>query len=68
MIFEQIETENLSKKIIDQFLKAIAKRELKPGDKLPSLNNLSKIFNVSRGIVRESIKSLENIGDRKSVV
>lgn len=62
MAFESIETENLSKKIIDQFLKAIAKRELKPGDKIPTLNNLSKIFNVSRGIVRESIKSLENIG------
>lgn len=62
MVFESIETENLSKKIIDQFLRAIAKRELKPGDKIPTLNSLSKIFNVSRGIVRESIKSLENIG------
>ena len=62
MVFEKIENENISSRIINQFLDAIAKKKLKPGDKIPTESKLADLFNVSRGIVRESIKSLENIG------
>ena len=41
---------------------SIRNNELKPGDKLPSEMELTKFFNVSRGTVREALKSLENFG------
>ena len=40
----------------------IAKGELNPGDQLPAEETLSQIHNVSRGTVREAIRTLANEG------
>jgi DNA-binding FadR family transcriptional regulator len=45
--------------IIDQILDAIKKGELKPGDALPSENELVRAFDVGRTSVREALAGLE---------
>ena len=46
---------------IAEYLKATA-RELAPGSKLPSENQLAKQFGVSRSAVREAISGVESLG------
>ena len=48
--------------IQNQVLEAIFRGDLKPKDKLPSENELTKIFGVSRVTVREAIRALEHSG------
>lgn len=40
----------------------IIKEQLKPGDKLPTENELCEILGVSRNVLREAIKALEIVG------
>ena len=61
-MFKQIKTNSLSEEVVEQIFKSIKNNELKPGDKLPSEMELTKIFNVSRGTIREAMKYLENFG------
>ncbi len=60
--FKIIGGKNLAKEVVDQLLSAIRNKIYKPGDKLPNELELSKIFKVSRGTIREALKNLENIG------
>src|ERR1700732_1830839 len=46
---------------IAEYLKATA-RELAPGSKLPSENQLAKQFGVSRSAVREAVSGVESLG------
>ncbi|ABV32683.1 MULTISPECIES: GntR family transcriptional regulator [Pseudothermotoga] len=48
--------------IMDYIKNKIFSRELKPGDKIPSENELAKIFNVSRLTARKSLENLEYEG------
>lgn len=48
--------------VIEQIRNALLSRELNPGDRLPSETELSALFNVSRGSVRQAMKSLEILG------
>ena len=48
--------------VIDQIREALFSRELKPGDRLPSETELGNMFSVSRGSVRQAMKSLESLG------
>ncbi|MGI6224859.1 MAG: FadR/GntR family transcriptional regulator [Peptococcales bacterium] len=53
---------SLSDKIVEQIKEMIISGRLKPGDKLPSENELCEMFNVSRTSIREAVKILSGLG------
>ena len=61
-MFHKIQQNRMYENIVNQVLEAISRGDLKPGDKLPSENELGEIFGVSRVTVREAIRSLEQFG------
>ena len=61
------ENEEIHNKIIAQIADLINSKNLEPGDKLPSERMMSEKFEVSRGLVRESINKLEYYGLLKSI-
>jgi len=60
-VFKIIKSKKLSGKIVQQFLNMLVRGELKPGDKLPSEVEMCDMFDVSRGTLREALKTLENM-------
>lgn len=54
--------ETLSDQLYGQLLKSIVDGELKEGDKLPSENEISQAFQVSRPVIRESLMRLQADG------
>lgn len=65
--FEGVEVEKISQNIVEQIRKRLINGSLQPGEVLPSEENLSKIFGVSRSSIREALQILEiqGIVDRK---
>ena len=61
-MFECAKTHKVSQNIVDQIRKAIFNGVLKPGDKLPSDKELMNNFGVSKGSLREALRSLEVLG------
>jgi len=61
-LFNKIETKKVYKKIIEQIIELIQHGDLKPGDKLPSENILTKEFDISRPSVREALSAMEVMG------
>ncbi|QDA36378.1 FadR family transcriptional regulator [Paracoccus liaowanqingii] len=55
-------TQHLPARIAGQFARQIQQGELKPGDRLPTENAMSKNFGVSRTVIREAIAQLRNEG------
>jgi len=53
---------SLSDKIVEQIKEMIISGHLRPGDKLPSENELCEMFNVSRTSIREAVKILSGLG------
>jgi GntR family transcriptional repressor for pyruvate dehydrogenase complex len=62
MDFEEIKRGRLSDSVLKQIKKSIIRGTYKPGDKLPSEKELMEIFNVSRGSLREALRTLEESG------
>ncbi|MBW1736660.1 MAG: FadR family transcriptional regulator [Deltaproteobacteria bacterium] len=52
----------LSERIVEQIKDLIYAGSFKPGDKLPSQDNLCEIFGVGKPVVREALQSLEHTG------
>ena len=48
--------------VIDQIRDALLDNKLHPGDRLPPEGELSELFGLSRGSVRQAMKSLETLG------
>lgn len=67
MKFEGVAVEKISRNIVEQIKKRLINGSLQPGEVLPSEENLSKIFGVSRSSIREALQILEIQGvvDRK---
>lgn len=65
--FEGVAVEKISQNIVEQIRKKLINGSLQPGEVLPSEENLSKIFGVSRSSLREALQILEiqGIVDRK---
>lgn len=65
--FEGVAVEKISQNIVEQIRKSLINGSLQPGEVLPSEENLSKIFGVSRSSIREALQILEiqGIVDRK---
>ena len=61
-MFKQIKTKKVYRKIIEQIIDLIHHGDLKPGDKLPSENILTKEFDISRPSVREALSAMEVMG------
>jgi DNA-binding FadR family transcriptional regulator len=61
-MFKNVKEARISEKIVGQILEALFRGDLKPGEKLPSENELTKIFGVSRNTVREALHSLKQLG------
>jgi GntR family transcriptional regulator, transcriptional repressor for pyruvate dehydrogenase complex len=60
--FEPINKLHTTEEVLYQLKNAILGGYLKKGDKLPSERELAKLFNVSRGVVREAIRGLQASG------
>lgn len=60
--FEPINKLDATEEVFNQLKKAIFSGDLRKGDKLPSERELAKLFNVSRGVVREAIRALKTTG------
>ena len=61
-MFESAKNQKISQNIVDQIRKVIFDGTLKPGDKLPSDSELMDSFGVSKGSLREALRSLEVLG------
>lgn len=59
---ENIKAENLSERIVILIKKAMMEGELKPGDNLPSEQELAVSLGVGKSSVREAIKMLQVLG------
>src|SRR6056297_539835 len=61
MNIKPLKRENLYEKITHQIMKLIKNKHFSNGEKLPNEETLAKSFDVSRSIIRESLKALELI-------
>lgn len=57
--FNKIQDKSLVRAVIDEIILKIREGFLKPGDKLPPERDLISQFNVSRSIIRESLRALD---------
>ena len=60
--FKKIPKGRISDHVLYQIKKSIIDGIYKPGEKLPAEKDLLEMFNVSRGSLREALKSLERLG------
>ncbi|WP_306319771.1 MULTISPECIES: FadR/GntR family transcriptional regulator [unclassified Streptomyces] len=60
--FEQVAPVRLYQRIVEQIEQAIARGDLKPGQRLPSERELVSQFGASRPTVREALRVLESSG------
>lgn len=61
-LFETLPRGRIYEAIVSQIKEALLKRELKPGDRLPSEKEMIRIFGVSNLAVREAMRTLEQQG------
>ena len=62
MAFKEIPTGRLADFVMEQLKEAIFQGRYQAGERLPPENKLVEIFGVSRVVVREAIRNLENSG------
>lgn len=62
MQYTAIKTGRLADDVTDQIKEAIFQGEYQPGEKIPSEHELVDLFGVSRVIIREAIRNLEQAG------
>jgi len=61
-MFEEVKRGRVSDDVLRQIKKSIMEGVYKPGDKLPSEKALLEKFHVSRGSLREALRTLEELG------
>lgn len=66
-IFHKIEKKDINEEIFSQFQLLIKRGILKPGDQLPTENELAKNLSVSRPVLREALNGLKALGLIKSI-
>ena len=60
--FKSIKQPRISEEVFNQLKGAILSHDFKAGDKLPSERELAEQFQVSRVVIREALRALENAG------
>jgi GntR family transcriptional regulator, transcriptional repressor for pyruvate dehydrogenase complex len=58
LLFESIKKKSLYEEIVSQIIRYIQEKNINPGDKLPSENELVEMFQVSKTAVREALSVL----------
>jgi GntR family transcriptional regulator, transcriptional repressor for pyruvate dehydrogenase complex len=61
-MFQSVKLNKISENITEQIREAIFHGKLKPGDRLPIEKELMGKFEVSKGTIREALRSLEVLG------
>lgn len=59
---QKVQSRKMSEDVVQQLKDIITKENLKPGDKLPSVQILAKSFNVGQSTIREALSVLKTIG------
>ena len=59
---QSLKSKPLSEQVMDEIRRMIAAGELKPGDMLPTENELTQRLGVSKSSVREAVKMMQAIG------
>lgn len=62
MKYKQIKPKKIYEEVADTLLEMIRSGELKPGDKLDSVQQLAESFSVGRSAIREALTSLRALG------
>ncbi len=62
MKIEQIKSYSAPERVVKQFLRNLETGETKPGQKLPTQEQLAKMFGVSRSSIREAMNALSMMG------
>ncbi|PID14936.1 GntR family transcriptional regulator [Sporosarcina sp. P34] len=62
MKYKQIKPKKIYEEVADALLEMIRSGELKPGDKLDSVQQLAESFSVGRSAIREALTSLRALG------
>ena len=62
MNFKQVKRGRVSDSVLKQIKQSIITGTYRPGDKLPSEKELMEAFNVSRGSLRDALRTLEEFG------
>jgi len=57
-----VQRTTISEDMVDQLVSSILRREMKPGEKLPSERDLMEAFSAGRSSVREALRSLALVG------
>ena len=60
--FKSVKQPRISEEVFHQLKGAILSHDFKAGDKLPSERELAEQFQVSRVVIREALRTLENAG------
>ncbi len=60
--FKPVRQGRISEEIAQQLKESILLGLFKPGDRLPSERDLAEQFRVSRVVIREALRALENLG------
>ena len=60
--FKSVKQPRVSEEVFNQLKRAILSNDFKAGDKLPSERELAEQFQVSRVVIREALRTLENAG------
>ena len=60
--FEPVRSDRTFEIVVQRIRSKLLEGELRPGDKLPPERELAKQLGVSRNVVREALRSLENAG------
>jgi DNA-binding FadR family transcriptional regulator len=61
-VFTHVRGQRLSERVEDQIKEAIYSGRIQFGDRLPADRELARLFGVSRPVVREALRSLEQAG------
>ncbi|MGM8212417.1 FadR/GntR family transcriptional regulator [Virgibacillus sp. W0430] len=62
MLYKPVKTKKTYEKVADSLIDNIKMGNLKPGDKLESIEQLSKSFEVSRSAIREALSGMRAMG------
>ncbi|MDQ0340046.1 GntR family transcriptional repressor for pyruvate dehydrogenase complex [Caldalkalibacillus uzonensis] len=62
MGYKRVRTKKIYEIVAEQLIEMIKSGELKPGDKLDSVEQLAKNFNVGRSAIREALSALRAMG------
>ena len=59
---QKVQSRKMYEDVVEQLKEIISNGNLKPGDKLPSVRELSQSFNVGQSTIREALSVLKTVG------